>query len=156
MSVRPTFDRQKIIFAPNCNCLALVPGAKPVTLPNVNALLMSLPGLSKTTLLSRLKASARNSKRRVSPNGNCRKIDRSTPVRRGAKCVSTAGTKSTLGWHSKGAGIKVAADASHFAAVRTRSGIGIPHQISPLVLGPRNVAGAREVAGAVVHVVWST
>src|ERR1700740_2315106 len=65
---------QKMIFAPNCNCRGLL--AVPVALPKLDRFEMSLPGVPRMTVLNTLKASARNSRRRPSPqNGNWRKID---------------------------------------------------------------------------------
>src|SRR3984893_2940177 len=68
-----------MIFAPNCNCRGLlaVPLLTAVfALPKVDAFEMSLPGVPRMTVLNMLKASARNSMRRPSPqNGNWRKMD---------------------------------------------------------------------------------
>src|SRR6267143_1910998 len=70
----PKTGSQKMIFAPNCNCRGLL--AVLFDLPKLDAFEMSLPGVPRMTLLNMLKASARNSMRRPSPqNGNCRKID---------------------------------------------------------------------------------
>src|ERR1700730_9506536 len=63
-----------MIFAPNCNCRALL--AVLFDLPKLPLFEMSLPGVPRITVLNRLKASARNSMRRPSPqNGNWRKTD---------------------------------------------------------------------------------
>ena len=63
-----------MIFAPNCNWRELL--AVLFALPKLDRFEMSLPGVPRITVLNMLKASARNSMRRPSPqNGNWRKIE---------------------------------------------------------------------------------
>src|SRR5437660_12759284 len=63
-----------MILAPNCNCRELL--AVLFALPKLDRFEMSLPGVPRITVLNMLKASARNSMRRPSPqNGNWRKIE---------------------------------------------------------------------------------
>src|SRR4030088_1209566 len=71
-----------MIFAPNCNCRGLLAVPTPpfaltcvLTLPKAG-FVMSVVGGPRITVLNMLKASARSSMRRPSPqNGNWRKID---------------------------------------------------------------------------------
>src|SRR5229473_3795645 len=70
----PKPESQKMIFAPNCSWRGLL--AVLFALPKLDKFEMSLPGVPRITVLNRLKASARNSMRRPSPqNGNWRKIE---------------------------------------------------------------------------------
>ena len=65
----PKPESQKMIFAPNCNWRELL--AVLFALPKLDRFEMSLPGVPRITVLNMLKASARNSMRRPSPqNGN--------------------------------------------------------------------------------------
>src|ERR1700742_4313693 len=65
---------QKITFAPSCNSREVLKVL--LTVPKALPLFKSLLGVPSTGWLKRLKASARNSMRRPSPqNGNCRKTD---------------------------------------------------------------------------------
>src|SRR6266478_3509681 len=70
----PKPESQKMIFAPNCSWRGLL--AVLFALPKLDRFEMSLPGVPRITVLNILKASARNSMRRPSPqNGNWRKIE---------------------------------------------------------------------------------
>ena len=70
---------QKMNLNPNCMTRALLALALDVTVPKLLELLTSAFGEPKITVLNRLKASARNSTFRASPqSGNPRKTEKST------------------------------------------------------------------------------